>query len=164
MTTVTFAQRLYATHFIGSGRPLADLCIIEVTPQAAEAVCALAEVWRITVPPAAAGVLPTGIVVSDPDERLGRVRILAADDAPALRDAIEAAKKPFVIIGLEGEFLSPNTRCWRIEDAEITIAGTGADAVVRWSGLIEGEEEHVKVEFNLALFAQLAYGRQVADR
>ena len=164
MTIVTFAQRLYASHFIGSGRPLADLCIIEVTPQAAAAVCALADVWRITVPPAAAGVLPTGIVVSDTDERLGRVRILAADDAPALRDALDRTKKPFVIIGMEGEFLSPNTRCWRIEDAEITIAGTGVDAVVRWSGLIEGEEEHVKVEFNLAIFAQLAYGRQVADQ
>ena len=159
MTIVTFAQRLYASHFIGSGRPLADLCIIEVTPQAAKAVCALADVWRITVPPAAAGVLPTGIVVSDPDERLGRVRILAADDAPALRDALDRAKMPYAIIGMEGVFLSPKTRCWRIEDAEITIAGTGAEASVRWSGLIEDEEEHIKVEFNLALFAQLAGGR-----
>ena len=159
MTIVTFAQRLYASHFIGSGRPLADLCIIEVTPQAAEAVCALADVWRITVPPAAAGVLPTGIVVSDPDERLGRVRILAADDAPALRDALDRAKMPYAIIGMEGVFLSPKTRCWRIEDSEITIAVTGAEASVRWSGLIEDEEEHIKVEFNLALFAQLAGGR-----
>jgi hypothetical protein len=164
MTTVTFAQRLYASHFIGSGRPLADLCIIEITPQAAEAVCALAEVWRITVPPAAAGVLPTGIVVSDPDERLGRVRILATDDAPALRDALDRAKRPYVIIGVEGVFLSPKTRCWRIEDAEITIVGTGVDALVRWSGLIEGEEDHITVEFNLALFSQFAYGGQVADR
>ena len=107
MTTVTFAQRLYASNFIGSGQPLADLCIIEVTPQAAEAVCALADVWRITVPPAAAGVLPTGIVVSDPDERLGRVRILAADDAPALRDALDRAKSPYAIIGMEGVFFHP---------------------------------------------------------
>jgi hypothetical protein len=159
MTTVTFAQRLYASHFIGSSQPLADLCIIEVTPQAAEAVRALADVWRITVPPAATGVLPTGIVVSDPDERLGRVRILAADDAPALRDALDRAKIPYVIIGMEGVFLSPKTRCWRIEDAEITIVGTGADAVVRWSGLIEGEEEHIEVEFDLDVFAQLAGGR-----
>ncbi len=159
MTTVTFAQRLYASHFIGSGQPLADLCIIEVTPQAAEAVCALADVWRITVPPAAAGVLPTGIVVSDPDERLGRVRILAADDASALRDALDSAKIPYLSIAKEGVFLSPKTRCWRIEDAEITIVGSGADAIVRWSGLIEGEEEHINVEFDLALFAQLAGGR-----
>src|SRR6185295_12012332 len=160
MITVTFAQRLYASNFI-LPRPqlLADLCIVEVTPQAAKAVCALANVWRIAVPEPAAGVLPTGIIVKDPDERLGRVRILAADDAPPLRDALGRTKITYVHIAMEGVFLSPKTRCWRIEDAEITIVAAGPDSVVRWSGLIEGEEDHIQVEFGLDLFVQVADSR-----
>lgn len=162
ITVVTFAQRIGASNFIlDNTQPLADLCIIEVTPQAAEAVCALAEVQRITVPEAAAGVLPTGIVVSDPDERLGRVLILAADDAPVLRDALDRATNPLIIIAMEGVFLSPNTQHWKIEDAEITIfRGTSVESRVRWSGLIESEEDHIEVEFGLDLFAQV-YQRYV---
>lgn len=155
MTTVTFAQRLHPHNFIGTDQSLADLCIVEVTPQAAQAVCALANVWRITVPPEAAGVLPTGVVVSDPDERPGRIRILKADDAPVLRDALDRAGKPYVISAMEGIFLTPTTQCWKIEDAEITIVDTGAEKVVRWSGLIEGEEDHIEVEFIVNMFAQI---------
>jgi hypothetical protein len=155
MTTATFAQRINVSHFIGSVQPIADLCIIEVTPRAAKAVCALADVHRITVPDAAAGVVSIGIVVRDKNERLGRVRILRADDAPALRDALDRQQNPSAIIALGGVFLSSQTQCWKIEDAEITIAGNDPGAAVRWSGLLEGEGAHFKVEFTLGFFAQV---------
>ena len=159
MTTVTFAQRLHPSNFMGSGQRLADLCIVEVTPQAAEAVCALADVWRITVPEPAAGVLPSGIVVRDPDERLGRVRLIRSSTTPALLDALQSAGNPYAIIGLTDVFLTPETPYWKIEDAEITIVDNGTDTLIRWAGLVEGEEYNITVEFIVSMFAQILANR-----
>jgi hypothetical protein len=72
-----------------------------------------------------------------------------------LRDALDRQQNPSTIIALEGVFLSPQTQCWKIEDAEITITGNDPGATIRWSGLLEGEEAHFKVEFTLGLFAQV---------
>ena len=92
-------------------------------------------------------------------EHLGRVRILAADDAPALRDAVNTAKDLYPMIVTESGVLSPTTRSWKIEVAEVTIVeDTHAGVFVRWRGEIEGEAEYVEVDFSPDLFTQIAGG------
>lgn len=156
MLTITLAQSLHLHNFVGVDRHDVDLCIIEVTPQAAQAVLALADVRRITVPLLAAGVIPTGIVVRDPDERLGRVRLIKAAEVPMLQKALDGLRMPYGTIAMDGVFLTGRTESWRIEDAEITIVAVDEETVIRWSGLIEDEEYNIEVEFAVDFFAQVA--------